>query len=140
MGGYISLAATRGCRATLIFTSAALALCAMLLSFAGSASAAPAADRIFAATPAGLSEPNGIAVTPDHQLWASDALLGLCRVDVQNKALIQDQFCAPEPPAPAPLPDGTEPPAPEPTRPAATFQIVFDSTGCTIDTPPADKT
>ena len=43
MGGYISLAATRGCRATLIFTTAALACCALLLPFTGAQLILPAA-------------------------------------------------------------------------------------------------
>jgi hypothetical protein len=140
MGG-ISLAATRGCRATHILMTAALALvCALLLAFAGSASAAPAADKVFKANPqAGLTEPGGLAVTPDGTVWASDALLGLCRVDVATGTLLEDTFCAPEF-AGGHLPDGTELPPPDPQRPAAAFQIAFDSAGCTTSTPPADKT
>src|SRR5215210_6350972 len=139
MGGYISLAATRGCRATLIFTSAALALCAMLLSFAGSASAAPAADKVFRANPeAGLTEPSGLAVTPDGTVWASDALLGVCRVDIATRTLLQDKYCAPEFEAAEPV-DGIELPPPNPERPAAAFQIAFDSAGCTPTTSPAQK-
>jgi hypothetical protein len=135
MGGYISLAATRGCRqATLILTTAALALCALLLAFAGSASAAPAATKVFPATPAGLSEPGGIAVTPDGEVWASDALFGVCHVDRASRQLDKDEFCAPEPPEPPePAAGEVEPPAPDPTRPTATFQIVFDSNGCAAD-------
>jgi hypothetical protein len=139
MGGYISLAAARGCRATLTFITAALALGALLLSFAGSASAAPAAVKFLAANPqTGLTEPSGLAVTPDGTLWASDALLGVCRV-APNAGLIQDKYCAPEFEAAHP-PDGIELPPPTPERPAAAFQIAFDSTGCTKDTPPADLT
>src|SRR5215210_1486384 len=137
MGGYVLLATTRGCRATLTFITAALVLCAMLLSFAGSASAAPAADKVFPANPeAGLTGPSGLAVTPDGTVWASDALLGLCRVDVATGALLQDKYCAPEF-EPAVLPDGIELPPPNPERPAAAFQIAFDSAGCTTTTPPA---
>src|SRR5215218_2701350 len=116
MGGYISLAATRGCRATVIFCTAALALWALLLSFAGSASAAPAAGKVFPAnSEAGLTEPSGLAVTPDGTVWASDALLGVCR-------------------------DGIELPPPDPERPAAAFQMAFDATDCPKDADPSDHT
>jgi hypothetical protein len=138
MGGYISLAATRGCRATLILTTAALALGALLLSFTGTASAAPAAKKVFPATPAGLTEPSGIAVTPDGRLWASDAMRGLCRVNVEAGTLEEDAYCAPEVEeihGPEGV-EGTEPPAATPTRPTATFAIAFDSTGCDVNTPP----
>jgi hypothetical protein len=139
MGGYISLAATRGRRATLIFITAVLALCAMLLSFAGSASAAPAAGKIFPANPeAGLTEPSGLAVTPDGTVWASDALLGVCRVDLETGTLLQDKYCAPEFEPPH-APNGIELPPPNPERPAAAFQIAFDSAGCTATTPPDQK-
>src|SRR5919112_137930 len=139
MGGYISLAATRGCRATLILCTAALALCALLLSFAGSASAAPAAEKVFKAnSEAGLTEPSGLAVTPDGTVWASDALLGVCRVDIASGRLLQDKYCAPEFEAAAPV-DGIELPPPNPERPAAAFQIAFDSTDCPEDADPSDR-
>jgi hypothetical protein len=119
-------------------TTAALVLGALLLSFAGTASAAPAAKKVFPATPAGLTEPSGIAVTPDGRLWASDAMLGLCRVDVDAGTLEEDAYCAPEAeevegPEEA---EGAEPPAVAPERPTATFAIAFDSTGCDTTTPP----
>src|SRR5919112_3828597 len=139
MGGYISLAATRGCRATLILCTAALALCALLLPFAGSASAAPAAEKVFKAnSEAGLTEPSGLAVTPDGTVWASDALLGVCRVDIASGTLLQDKYCAPEFAAAAPV-NGIELPPPNPERPAAAFQIAFDSEGCTTTTSPDQK-
>src|SRR5215208_2747040 len=123
MGGYISLAATRGCRATVIFCTAALALWALLLSFAGSASAAPAAGKVFPAnSEAGLTEPSGLAVTPDGTVWASDALLGVCRVDIASGTLLQDKYCAPE------------------FEAAAPFQMAFDATDCPKDADPSDHT
>jgi hypothetical protein len=135
MGG-ISLAATRGCRATLILMTAAFALaCALLLSSAGSASAAPAAEKVFEANANGLTEPGGLAVTPDGAVWASDALLGVCQVDVETDALLPDKYCAPEFEEAHPV-DGIELPPPNPERPAAAFQIVFDSAGCTTTTSP----
>jgi len=140
MGGYISLAATRGCRATVIFCTAALALWALLLSFAGSASAAPAAGKVFPAnSEAGLTEPSGLAVTPDGTVWASDALLGVCRVDIASGTLLQDKYCAPEFEAAAPV-DGIELPPPDPERPAAAFQMAFDATDCPKDADPSDHT
>ena len=123
MGGYISLAATRGCRAThaLIVAALAAALFAML---AGSASAQPAAARVDAP---GMTTPAGVAITPDGDVWVSDALYGLCHVSPSG--LDRDEICAPEPvepPAP-PVPEGTvEPPPPE-TRPGGTGQIAFDA-------------
>lgn len=108
------MAATPGRRATHTLIVAALALALL----AATASAQPAADRVVAA---GMTTPAGIAVTPDHEIWVSDALLGVCRVTPSG--LDKDEFCAPEPVEPA-----VPPVAPEPqTRPAATGQIAFDA-------------
>jgi hypothetical protein len=104
---------------------AALAL-VLLAVVAGTASAQPAADRVAAA---GMTTPAGVAVTPDHEVWVSDALFGLCHVTPSG--LDKDEFCAPEPAEPVtpPVPEGELEPAPEPqTRPAATGQIAFDAT------------
>src|SRR4051794_17869430 len=111
MGGYISLAATRGCRATHTLIVAALAL-ALLATLASSASAQPAASRVPAA---GMTTPAGVAITPDGEVWVSDAANGLCHVTPTGLAM--DEFCAPEP---------IVPPA-TPTRPSGTGEIAFDS-------------
>src|SRR4051794_2604154 len=102
--GAISVAAMRGCRATCTGVTAALTAGARALGLAGSASPAPAAAQIFPGRPAGLSEPAGLAVTPDGALWASDALLGLCRIDRLSRTLVRDEFCAPPPAEALPLP------------------------------------
>lgn len=124
MGGNISGVATRGWRATHTLIVAALALVVLAVT-AGAASAQPAASRVLAS---GMTTPAGVAVTPDHEVWVSDALLGLCHVTPSG--LDQDEFCAPEPvepPAP-PVPEGTPEPTPPPaTRPAGTGQIAFDA-------------
>jgi hypothetical protein len=54
----------------------------------------------------GLSEPGGL-VKVNGQLWVADGLLGVCRVDTDADAVIQDDFCRPEgveaePPAASP--------------------------------------
>src|SRR3954468_17773550 len=112
MGGYISLAGTRGCRATHTLIAAALALVALAVAFAGTAWAAPAASRVPAA---GMTTPAGVAITPDGEIWVSDALYGVCHVTPSG--LVMDEFCAPEPLVPPP------PPA---TLPGGTGQIAFD--------------
>src|SRR3954451_2673376 len=124
MGGYISLAATRGCRATHTLIAAALAL-VLLALLAGTAAAQPAAGRVAAA---GMTTPAGVAITPDGDVWVSDALYGLCHVTPTG--LDRDEVCAPEPvePATPPVPEGTVEPTPPPeTFPGGTGQIAFDA-------------
>src|SRR3954470_4153683 len=116
MGGYISLAATRGCRATHTLIVAALAL-ALLAAVAGTASAQPAASRQLAP---GMTTPAGVAVTPDGDVWVSDALYGVGHGHPHGLAM--DEFGAPEPIEP-PVPPAT--PTPE-TRPSGTGEIAFD--------------
>ncbi|HEX2102505.1 MAG TPA: hypothetical protein VHF51_02565 [Solirubrobacteraceae bacterium] len=110
----------------------------LLLPLAGSASAAPAAEKVFPANQNGVTEPSGLAVTPDGAVWASDALLGVCKLDLKAGALVRDKYCAPEFEEGAPV-DGIELPPPNPERPAAAFQIAFDSNGCTTTTPPTER-
>jgi hypothetical protein len=125
MGGYLWWSAMRGCRATHTMIMAALALAVLALA-AGTASAQPAAVRL---TAAGMTTPAGVVVTPDHEVWVSDALYGLCRVTPHGLD-IDGEVCAPEPVVPAtpPVPAGAVEPAPQPgTRPAGTGQIAFDA-------------
>jgi hypothetical protein len=137
MGGNISLAATRGCRAKHKLITAALASCALAIAVAGTAQAQPAATRVVA-TDHGITAPAGVAVTPDGELWVSDDLYGLCHVTASGP--VMTEFCAPEPVVPHPPPGAPEPPPEPPTRPTGTGQIAFDGTGCTVLSDPADLT
>lgn len=110
MGGFVSRAATRGCRGPHTWIAAALALLALAVPFAGSASAQPAATRLDLT---GMSAPAGVAVTPDGEIWVSDAAMGICHAT--RAGLVQDEFCAPEPAVPPVTP----------TRPSGTGQIAF---------------
>jgi hypothetical protein len=144
MGGYISLAATRGGRVRNILLAAASALAALATSFAGSALAAtPVVPR-----DSGLTAPAGLALTPPAYhggqpgIWVSDELYGVCRIaetpdpEAGNEAtrhgrLVLDRFCAPEPAEPPP---GTPPPDPTlAERPSGAFQLAFDGDGCAAD-------
>ena len=65
---------------------------------------------------AGLSEPGGLAETPDGELWAADAVRGVCRLrSGANPAPVESRFCV------APAEE-----APKTARPTAAFQIAFD--------------
>lgn len=57
----------------------------------------------------GLSEPGGL-VKVNGQLWIADGVLGVCRVDTDADAVIQDEFCKPEGPDVDPEPPATRPP------------------------------
>src|SRR3954453_12468939 len=121
MGGSISLVAARGRRATHTLIAAALAL-VLLALLAGTAAAQSAGTRVAAV---GMTTPAGVAVTPDGDVWGSDALYGLCPVSpdgavgasdalsglahVSRVAPDRDEIWAPEPvePATPPVPEGT---------------------------------
>jgi hypothetical protein len=127
MGGSISLAATRGCRATQ-FIAAALTAGLLALLFAATASAgqsaAPVVDhqvvREHGGT--GLTAPASVAETRDGSVWISDELYGICRVT--DHGLVESDFCAPEPLEP---PDGAVVvPLVDPTRPTVAHQMAFD--------------
>jgi hypothetical protein len=125
MGGSFSVAATRGCRATHTLITAALALVALAVPFAGTAAAQPAASKVDTAD---ITMPAGVVVTPDGETWISDEIYGLCRVTPDGPE--QTEFCAPEAPEPVgpPVPEGMPEPTPEPpTRPTGTGQIAFDA-------------
>jgi hypothetical protein len=144
MGGYISLAATRGGRVRNILLAAASALAALATSFAGSALAAtPVVPR-----DSGLTAPAGLALTPPAYhggqpgIWVSDELYGVCRIAetpdpdagnvlTRHGRLVLDRFCAPEPAAPPP---GAPPPDPAlAERPSGAFQLAFDGVSCAMD-------
>ena len=100
MGGYISLAATRGCRAT-HFIMAALSAVVLALRFAATASAAPSAaplvdhQSVRDAGGLGLTAPAAVVETPDHAVWISDELYGVCRVKASGR--VEIDFSATEP-------------------------------------------
>jgi hypothetical protein len=127
MGGSISLAATRGCRATQ-FITAALAAVLLALLFAATASADPSAApvvdhqvvREHGGT--GLTAPASVAETRDGSVWISDELYGICRIT--DHGLVESDFCALEPLEP---PDGAVVvPLVDPTRPTVARQMAFD--------------
>jgi hypothetical protein len=127
MGGYISLAATRGCRAT-HFIMAALSALVLALLFATTAAAEPSAAPIVdhqsvrEAGGLGVTAPAAVVETPDHAVWISDELYGVCRVTASG--LVESDYCAPEPLEP---PDGTIViPLEDPARPTVARQIAFD--------------
>jgi hypothetical protein len=119
-----------------IARAAALALGALALAFA--ASPARAATP-FLTTGNGLTEPAGVAVTPDGAVWVSDALNGVCRVgdsrdEQTGSRLVHDQagYCTGHVETEVPV---------GPDRPSAAFQIAFDAAGCDpATTDPADLT
>jgi hypothetical protein len=127
MGGNVSSAATRGCRATHFFTAALSALVLALL-FVATASAEPSAapvvdhQTVREAGGVGLTAPAAVVETPDHAVWISDELYGVCRVTASG--LVESDYCAPEPLEP---PDGTIViPLEDPLRPTVARQIAFD--------------
>ena len=130
MGGRKSLGAPRGRRTSQLLRAVAIATVTTVLPLAASAAAAHAASPIVP-TDRGLSEPAGVAVTPDGKVWVSDAVEGLCQVAdepdaVTGSHLVHDDagYCAPE----VHVAEGEA--VPGPARPSATFQIAFDAAGC----------
>lgn len=109
--------------------TAALALGALVLPCAGTASAQPAAapvvnhQAVQEAGGLGLTLPSSVVETPDGSIWVSDELYGVCRVTASG--LVESAFCAPEPMEPA---DGAPLAVVEdPTRPTVARQIAFDA-------------
>jgi hypothetical protein len=108
--------------------TAAVALGALVLAFAGTASAQPAPapvvyhETVQEAGGIGLTLPSSAVETPDGAVWVSDELYGVCRVSASG--LVESEFCAPEPLEPA---DGTPiPVVVDPARPTVSRQIAFD--------------
>ena len=109
--------------------TAALALGALVLACAGTASAQPAAapvvnhQAVQEAGGLGVTLPSSVVETPDGSIWVSDELYGVCRVTASG--LVESAFGAPEPLEPA---DGTPLAVVEdPTRPTVARQIAFDA-------------
>ena len=108
--------------------TAAVALGALTLAFAGTAAAQPAATPVVdhrdvqAVGGVGLTLPSSVVETPDGTVWVSDELYGVCRVSATG--LVETEFCAPEPLEP---PDGALVPVADPTRPTVARQIAFDA-------------
>ncbi len=129
MGGRISSGAPWGRRTNHLLRAAAIAAVALVLPMAATAQAATEATPIVP-TDHGLSEPAGVAVTPDGAIWVTDGIKGLCRVS--GDALVEDEagYCAPE----VEVPEGQ--PEPGPARPTATFQMAFDADRCKPDETP----
>ncbi len=123
MGGRIPSGAPWGRRTTYLLRAAAIAAVTLVLPMAATAQAATEATPIVP-TDHGLSEPAGVAVTPDGAIWVSDGIKGLCRVS--GAELVEDElgYCAPE----VEVPEGQ--PEPGPLRPTATFQMAFDAERC----------
>ncbi|MDX6377826.1 MAG: large repetitive protein [Gaiellaceae bacterium] len=143
MGGFVCLAATRGCRVRNILLAGALALAVLATPLAGSALAATSV----VARDSGLTAPGGMALTPATEpggpsgIWVADELYGVCRIaptpdsdagnaGTRNGRLVLDTFCAPEPPDPPLGAPPLDPAAAE--RPSGAFQIAFDRAGCAL--------
>ena len=55
--------------------------------------AAAAAPQLLVPSGSGLTDPAGVAVTPDDAIWVADGEKGVCRVRTQPFALIESDWC-----------------------------------------------
>lgn len=67
-----------------------LSACAALALAAPSASAAP---QLLVPSGSGLTDPAGVAVTPDGAIWVADGEKGVCRVQIEPFELIESAWC-----------------------------------------------
>jgi len=80
----------------------------------------------------GLTEPGGLAITPDHHLWVSDGNFGICRLDLgTTNGTVLDPI----------VQDGTWCAPPErPLGPEAATQLAFDPASASLYVGDRDST